>query len=147
MTASTPPLPASMAPFLGSFREVLRILERTPGFALLPVEIPGPDVARALGDFLTREGRRALVIAPRDRDAAWEDLVAALYRAEPEPRGVVLLVGADPPPAAAREGLRRLNQHQRRDTLSSRLGCPLLWCGPPGFLGLCREEAPDLWAI
>ncbi|WP_437284240.1 pentapeptide repeat-containing protein [Sorangium sp. So ce406] len=147
MTASTPPLPASMSPFLGSFREVLRILERIPGFALLPVEIPGPDVARALGDFLTREGRRALVIAPRDRDAAWEDLVAALYRAEPEPRGVVLLVGSDPPPAAAREGLRRLNQHQRRDTLSSRLGCPLLWCGPPGFLGLCREEAPDLWAI
>ena len=73
----------------------------------------GPAVARALGDFLTREGRRALVIAPRDRDATWEDLVSALYRAEPEPRGVVILIGSDPPPAAAREGLRRLNQHQR----------------------------------
>ncbi|MGK3992753.1 pentapeptide repeat-containing protein [Sorangium sp. So ce1024] len=147
MTASTPPLAAAMSPFLGSFREVLRLLERAPGFALLPVEIPGPDVARALGDFLTREGRRALVIAPRDGDAAWDDLVAVLYGAEPEPRGVVILIGSDPPPAAAREGLRRLDQHQRRDTLSSRLGCPLLLCGPPAFLSLCRDEARDLWAV
>ncbi|WP_049949671.1 pentapeptide repeat-containing protein [Sorangium cellulosum] len=147
MSASAPPLPASMAPFLGSFREVLRVLERTPGFVLLPVEIPGPDVARALGDFLTREGRRALVIEPRRDEATWKDLVSALYKAEPEPRGVVVLVGSDPPPAAAREGLRLLNQHQRHDTLSSRLGCPLLWCGPPAFLALCREEAPDFWAI
>ncbi|WP_437573493.1 pentapeptide repeat-containing protein [Sorangium sp. So ce887] len=147
MSASSPPLPASMSPFLGSFREVLRVLERTPGFVLLPVEIPGPDVGRALGDFLTREGRRAMVIEPRDDEATWKDLVTTLYKAEPEPRGVVILVGSDPPPAAVREGLRLLNQHQRHDTLSSRLGCPLLWCGPPSFLGLCREEAPDFWAI
>ncbi|WP_437720501.1 pentapeptide repeat-containing protein [Sorangium sp. So ce861] len=147
MSSSAPPLPAAMAPFLGSFREVLRVLQRTPGFVLLPVEIPGPDVARALGDFLTREGRRALVIEPRRDEATWKDLVSALYKAEPEPRGVVVLVGSDPPPAAAREGLRLLNQHQRHDTLSSRLGCPLLWCGPPAFLALCREEAPDFWAI
>ncbi|WP_437751902.1 pentapeptide repeat-containing protein [Sorangium sp. So ce1389] len=146
MSASTPPLPASMSPFLGSFREVHRLVERVPGFVLLPVEVPGPDVGRALGDFLTREGRRATVIEPRDHEATWNDLVSALYGAEPEPRGVVILIGSDPPPAAARAGLRLLNQHQRHDTLSSRLGCPLIWCGSPGFLALCREEAPDFWA-
>ena len=145
MSLTLPPLPAAIAPFLAGFQEIQQRLERIVGFVLLPIEIPGPDVARALGEFLTAAGRRAIVIEPRDSEAAWKDLASTLYNAKPEPSGVVILIGPTDPPAAAQTGLRLLNQ--RRDTLSKRLGCPLLWCGPPSFLNLSGEEAPDLWSI
>ena len=134
-----------MAPFLAGFREIQGRIERILGFVLLPVEVPGPDVARALGDFLAAAGRPAIVIEPRDDEAAWKGLAASLYQADPGPKGVVILIGSASLPEAAHEGLRLVNQ--RRDMLSKRLGCPLLWCGPQSFLNLSWEEAPDLWSI
>ena len=134
-----------MAPFLAGFREIQGRIERILGFVLLPVEVPGPDVARALGDFLTAAGRPAIVIEPRDDEAAWKDLAASLYQAGPEPKGVVILIGSASLSEGAQAGLRLVNQ--RRDMLSKRLGCPLLWCGPQSFLNLSWEQAPDLWSI
>lgn len=144
MTSAAHPLPASMAPFLAGFELVRSRLERLVGFVLLPVEVPGPDVATALGDFLTGRGHPAVVIEPRD-DAAWMGLLSTLLDARPAPEGVVMLIGTTEESAAMRAGLRLVNQ--RRDTLSRQLGCPLLWCGSAGFLDLTWQTAPDFWSI
>jgi Tol biopolymer transport system component/tRNA A-37 threonylcarbamoyl transferase component Bud32/tetratricopeptide (TPR) repeat protein len=145
MSAAPRALPPAMAPFDAGFRAILQRVERIPGFFLLPVEVPGPDVARALAEFLSSEGHPAKILEPRDDGAVWKDLVAALLAAKPAPGGLVLLIGSADPPEELHAGLRLINQ--RRDTLARRLGCPLLWCGPASFLNTSWEEAPDFWSI
>jgi tetratricopeptide (TPR) repeat protein len=148
MTPLPRPFSAAIAPFLPGFREIERRLGLLDGFVLFPVEVPGPDVARALGDYLTDRGRPALVIEPRDDAQGWADITATLVRATPAQNGIVLLIGSADPPESIHAGLRLLNQ--RRETLTKRfkaLSCPLLCCGPVSFLNLCWEGAPDFWSI
>ena len=122
--------------------EVLRRIERARGFSLLPVDLPGPEVARALAEAIREAGRPVTVIEPGD-EAAWRGLAEALCAHEVEPRGVVVVIGpADP--EAAREGLSRLDA--RCDAIVERLGGPLLWCGPASFLAVSGEAAPDFWS-
>lgn len=139
------PLPAWVTPYLAGFRDLQRLIVLTEGFVLVPVEIPGPDLAIALGDWLTAQDHPATVIEPRDDDTAWEHLAASLLQAVPAPNGVVIVIGGRSPPQAVYRGLRILNQ--RRDTIVKHLRCPLLWCGPHSFLDLTWEQAPDFWSI
>ena len=57
--------------YLDSFHEIERVIRLTQGFVLLPVEAPGPDPGRALGEWLTAQGYPAVIHEPRD-DKAWE---------------------------------------------------------------------------
>lgn len=138
-----PALP-SLAPYLPSVRELAQLIDLAGGFVLVPVEITGPDLGRALAEWLTDHDHPALVVEPRD-DAAWEALAPALLALRPAPTGVVLVIGGAKPPQGVYAGLRLLNQ--RRDSVVRHLGCPLLWCGPHEFLELTWERAPDFWSI
>ncbi len=126
-----------------AFRDVERLLSLSPGFLLAPVEC-GPDVARSLADALDADGWRPLRIEPVD-DAGWHELVAKLLAARTSDARVVLVIGSRQPSGGAHAALRLLNQ--RRDAIVDALGRPLLWCGPPEFLKLAWERAPDFWSI
>ena len=125
------------------FREVERTLELARGFVLVPVEC-GPDVARALTDWLGESGWPTAVIEPVD-DAGWRELVARLMDAAASDARVVVVIGSRESAPGASAALRLVNQ--RRDALASALGRPLLWCGPPEFLKIAWERAPDFWSI
>jgi tetratricopeptide (TPR) repeat protein len=123
---------------------MLRVVELAGGFVLQPLEVPGPDLARALGDWLAARGHPAVVREPRD-NADWEDLAGWLLDARPPPEGVVMVLGSRDPPEGVYLAMRLVNE--RRDTIGARLGCTLFWCGPPGFLELTAERAPDFWSV
>ena len=126
------------------FREALRTLSLSDGFALVPVEVSGPDVARALAAWLGENGRFCRVIEPLDDDA-WGDVVAELFAAAATDASVVMLIGARQPPPGIYAGMRLINQ--RRDSIARKLSRPLLWCGPPELMKLTWERAPDFWSI
>ncbi|HEY8038396.1 MAG TPA: hypothetical protein VIF15_01325 [Polyangiaceae bacterium] len=128
----------------GALRDVLRALSLADGFVLMPVEVPGPDVARAMAAALDEGGWSTLTIEPLD-DAAWGELVARLMDAAGSPARVVLVIGPRQPSPPLLSALRLVNQ--RRDSIAEALGRPLLWCGPPDFLKLTWERAPDFWSI
>lgn len=126
-----------------AFRDVERLLSLAHGFVLAPVEC-GPDVARSLADVLDAGGWPALRLEPTS-DAQWHELVAKLLEAKTSLARVVLVIGSRQPGAGVYAALRLVNQ--RRDSIASALGRPLLWCGPPEFLKLAWEGAPDFWSI
>ncbi len=126
------------------FREALRTLSLSDGFALVPVEVSGPDVARALAAWLDERGRSCRVIEPLDDDA-WGDVVAELFVAASTDASVVMLIGARQPPPGIYAAMRLINQ--RRDSIARKLSRPLLWCGPPDLMKLTWERAPDFWSI
>ncbi len=126
-----------------AFRDVERLLSLAHGFVLVPVEC-GPDVARALADALDAGGWPCLRLEPTS-DAQWHELVARLLEAKTSEARVVLVIGSRQPGAGVHGALRLVNQ--RRDSIASALGRPLLWCGPPEFLKLAWEGAPDFWSI
>jgi len=130
--------------YLDSFHEIERVIRLTQGFVLLPVEAPGPDPGRALGEWLTAQGYPAVIHEPRD-DKAWEEIAGALYETEVAPSGVVLVLGGPVLPKGFYEGVWLLNQ--KRDPIVKKLARPLLWCGPAAMLALMWERAPDLWSI
>jgi hypothetical protein len=136
--------PPWLAPYLPSIRDLQELIELSGGFVLVPVEISGPDLAWALADWLADHGHPALVVEPRD-DKGWEQIAPSLLALEPARAGVVIVIGGAAPPQGIYAGLRLLNQ--RRDSIVKRLQCPLLWCGPQGFLNLTWERAPDFWSI
>lgn len=144
MTTLAQPSPSWIASYLPDFEGVLRVVTLSSGFMLLPVEVLGPDLARALGAWLGSRGHPALVMEPLD-DAEWRDLAGALLRAEPPPGGVVMVLGGRLQPEGLFAGLRIVNE--QRDTIAKRLACPLLWCGPASFLLLTRDRAPDFWSV
>jgi tetratricopeptide (TPR) repeat protein len=126
-----------------AFREVERVLSLAHGFVLVPVEC-GPDVARSLADTLDARGWTALRIEPVD-DAGWHELVAKLLEGKTSAARVVVVIGSRQPAPSVHAALRLVNQ--RRDSIAAALGRPLLWCGPPEFLKLAWEGAPDFWSI
>jgi tetratricopeptide (TPR) repeat protein len=127
-----------------AFREAKRALALSQGFTLFPVEIAGPDVARELAAWLAAQGWSPSVIEPLDDDA-WKNMVADLFAVTPADDRVVLLIGTREPAPGVYQGLHLLNQ--RRDSVARHLACPLLWCGPPEFIKLTWERAPDFWSI
>jgi tetratricopeptide (TPR) repeat protein len=126
------------------FREALRAIDLAQGFALVPVEVQGPDLARQLATWLAEHGHAAHVIEPLD-DAAWERIVADLFAVDATPSDVVVVLGARQTTPGVLSALRLVNQ--RRDSIAKHLGCALLWCGPPDFQRLSWERAPDFWSI
>jgi tetratricopeptide (TPR) repeat protein len=120
--------------------ELRRILSLASGFILFPIEVDGPDAARALA--ATLDGASA--IEPVD-DAGWAELVANLVQVAASDASVVMVIGPARGGPGVHAALRLVNM--RRDSIVQALGRPLLWCGPPEFLKLTWERAPDFWSI
>jgi tetratricopeptide (TPR) repeat protein len=132
-------LPAWARPYLPAFQRLRHALELSEGFILMPIEVPGIDVATALGEWLTRAGHPAVVIDGRSATRPlW-----GLLDVSRAPEGVVVMVGAED--ERARAELRLLNQH--RDRIARAIDGPLLWCGARGFLDLTWRSAPDFWSV
>lgn len=128
------------------FQELLRLLSLADGFVLVPLEVAGPDVARALAVSLADAGWTTALVQPVD-DAEWTQLVARILSASEDAAGpkAVMVVGPARPTPGLYAGLRLVNQ--RRDSIAKALGRPLLWCGPQDFLKVTWERAPDFWSI
>src|SRR5439155_539685 len=93
-----PELPSWAAPYLPDFEELLRVVELAGGFVLQPLEVPGPDLARAFGDWLAAHGHPVVVREPRD-DTEWKEITGwLLEEAKPPPEGVVMVLGGRDPP-------------------------------------------------
>ena len=137
-------VPAWAAPFIPDFHRIARVIDLAPGFMLVPVELPGPDVGRVLAAWLTASGRPTTVVEPMDDDA-WSVVTAALLDQQPDPAVAVALLGTRRASRGMQAGLRVLNQ--RRDTVGKHLDRPLLWCGPKEFLDATWGAAPDFWSI
>ena len=152
MSEATPAAPAApggalprwASPYLPRFREILHALSLIEGFALMPVDVPSEDVARALAAWLTAEGQPVTIIEPSTEEA-WRGLTPALFQAQPGAEGVVMVLGSRGEPPGMMWGLGLLNQ--RRDSMGKHLGRPLLWCGPWSFLDATWRAAPDLWSV
>ena len=126
------------------FVNLLRALERVPGFILQPLETPSRDLDRVLAAWLTSQGRPTQLVAPSDEDA-WKRLAATLTNLPQVEHQVVMVSGAQTIVAGMYHGLAMMNLH--RDGIARRLGCPLLWCGGSAFLHATWEQAPDFWSI
>lgn len=138
---AAPPRPPSLAE---AVQELLRAIGSTEGFALLPVEVPGPDLGRGLARRLGEHGHPVRVVAP-EREEDWAAVVSALARAAPPPHGAAMLLGPGQLGPGLERGLRVLNQ--RRQQLIDAIDAPLLWVGPPAFLQATWELAPDFWSV
>jgi len=124
--------------------ELQRILSLADGFILLPIEVAGPDAARAHAAMLDDVGWPTAAIEPVDDDA-WDHLVAQILDAAGTGVRVVMVIGPPHGSPALHAALRLVNQ--RRDSIAQALARPLLWCGPAEFLKLTWERAPDFWSI
>jgi tetratricopeptide (TPR) repeat protein len=135
---------------MAAFERIARTLSLVEGFTLMPVQVTGPDVSRALSAWLEARGTRVRVVEPRDEEG-WRAIVASVLGeqggapAAPEVVHAVMVIGPRGTPPGLGAGLSIANQ--RRDTIVEGLGCPLLWCGPLEFLNYTWERAPDLWSI
>lgn len=127
-----------------AYREARRALLLTDGFALVPVEVGGGDVARELARWLDANGVACTVFEPTD-DAAWGRLVADLFALSLPPDGAAMVIGPRTSTRAVWDALHLVNQ--RRDSLARAIGKPLLWCGPPEFIRTTWERAPDFWSV
>ena len=63
--------------YLPDFAQILRIIERTPGFAFQPLELPSPDLARVLARWLDQHGIRVSTLELSD-ERSWESLARDL---------------------------------------------------------------------
>lgn len=144
MPGSLPPLAPEWAPHEESFHDIARIVSLATGFVLVPVAVPGPDLARALGRWLSEAGH-PLAVYELNGDAQWEQLAGFLLSQSPPPDGVVMIIGPGEPPRGVSGALGLVNQ--ARDAIVRALRRPLLWCGPRSFLNLTWQHAPDFWSI
>ncbi len=144
MPGSLPPLAPEWTPHEGSFHDIARIVSLATGFVLVPVAVPGPDLARALGQWLSEAGH-PLAVHELNGDAQWEQLAGFLLSRSPPPDGVVMVIGPGAPPRGVSGALGLVNQ--ARDAIVRTLRRPLLWCGPRSFLNLTWQHAPDFWSI
>jgi tetratricopeptide (TPR) repeat protein len=124
--------------------EIERILSLADGFILLPIEVAGPDVARAQAAMLESGGWPTATIEPVDDDG-WAHLVAGILDAAATSVRSVMVIGPTHGTPALHAALRLVNQ--RRDSIAQDLSRPLLWSGPAEFLKLTWERAPDFWSI
>src|SRR5204863_6488613 len=83
VTPAMPSIPPEVEP---AFEVVLRALGMIPGFALIPVEVTGPDLGRALASWLGARGEPTRVVEPLD-EPAWRGLVASVLDGEGESDG------------------------------------------------------------
>jgi len=72
-----------VAPYVPDFRDLLRQLDRVPGFIFQPVVLPSPDLALALADWLADQGVAVRVFDMRHEP--WDDLAARLLAVTFEP--------------------------------------------------------------
>jgi len=133
----------ALAAYAEGFAELRRKLEVLDSFALLPVEVYGPEIARGLAEWLRTSGLEARVVEPGD-GAGWERLAGTLLSLARGP-GVVVVIGTGKPPVEFGRGMAVVNQ--LRDSIARHLGRPLLWAGPAGFLEATWEAAPDFWSV
>lgn len=144
MQGSLPPLAPEWAPHEEPFHDIARIVSLAPGFVLVPVAVPGPDLARALGQWLSEAGH-PVVVHELIGDAEWEQLAGFLLSQSPPPDGVVMVISPGALPRGVSGALGLVNQ--ARDAIVRTLRRPLLWCGPRSFLNLTWQNAPDFWSI
>jgi tetratricopeptide (TPR) repeat protein len=129
-----------------AFESIARSMALMDGFTLIPVEVTGPDLGRALAAWLGERGQRTRVIEPLD-EPGWRAIVASMLddADEGDARTTTMVLGPRALAPGMAAGLSLLNQ--RRDSIVSGLAHPLLWCGPLEFLKATWERAPDLWSI
>ncbi|MBK8259281.1 MAG: hypothetical protein IPK82_42320 [Polyangiaceae bacterium] len=130
--------------FSAAFSDTRRVIDLSQGFVLFPIQVPGPDLARALSDWLHKNGCHVHVIDPQSADE-WAALALVLHSLKVANNGAVVVIGTRDLTAALDRGLHLVNQS--RDTIAKQLGRPLLWCGPRSFLERTMDEAPDFWSI
>jgi tetratricopeptide (TPR) repeat protein len=140
---ATAEVPGFAAPYVRRFAEILDVVGMLDGFALVPVEVRPRAVIRAMADWIRQQQRRVHVVDLKD--AEWRMLCDTLFSLQTRPETIVVLVGTGENTSDLRMGLHFVNT--KRDSLARHLGCPLLWCGPPEFLNLTGEQAPDFWSI
>lgn len=128
---------------VAAFESLARSMALMDGFALIPVEVTGPDLGRAFAAWLRERGRRTRVVEPVD-EPGWRAIVASLLD-DADERTTTMVLGPRALAPGMAAGLSLLNQ--RRDSIVSGLAHPLLWCGPLEFLKATWERAPDLWSI
>jgi tetratricopeptide (TPR) repeat protein len=130
---------------LPAFEAIARSLSLSHGFTLMPVQVTGPDLGRALATWLGEHGTATRVVEPLD-EPGWRAIVASvLDDGEGDPAGAVMVLGPRRVAPGMAAGLRIANQ--RRDSIVQGLDRPLLWCGPEEFLSATWERGPDLWSI
>lgn len=134
----------AIEPFWQEFDDILRVVDLSSGFVLLPIEVPGPDLARRLAHWLTLHSHPTMVVAPETSED-WNALASVLLSATPEDNGVVLVVES----GISVEDLSRASRlvNERRDQIAKHLNCPLLWCGSSDFLVQTGQLAPDFWSV
>jgi tetratricopeptide (TPR) repeat protein len=125
-----------------AFEAVARSLELASGFELQPVVLDGPDLARALADYLLRKGWGVVLL--RCAGADWLRLESLLLEAPACERRVVLVLGLEWSSPEFHRALLGLNV--RRDQITS-IAAPLLWCGPPDLQFATAAAMPDFWSI
>jgi hypothetical protein len=136
-----PELPPFAEPYLEDFRVLARMIERTPGFVLLPVESPSPDLARAFAQWLAERGVIVDLLGIDDAE-----LPQRLTESKaPRSRVVIVVAPNDFDMSAIRQTLAAVNW--ARDRIAEQLGCPVLWWGSKAFLRVTWEGAPDLWSV
>jgi tetratricopeptide (TPR) repeat protein len=128
---------------LPAFEAIARSLSLSHGFTLMPVQVTGPDLGRALATWLGEHGTPTRVVEPLD-EPGWRAIVASILD-ESEGASAIIVLGPRHMAPGMAAGLRIANQ--RRETIVEGLGKPLLWCGPEEFLTATWERAPDLWSI
>jgi len=127
-----------------TFADVGGLLRKLDGFVLLPIEVPGPNLAEELGEWLRAEGFQVDVFRPADA-AGWGQLVAWLLGPCQGENRLVMVVGESDISHEIHAAINLLNQ--RRDVVARRLACPLLWVGTRAFLNNTWFDAPDLWSV
>lgn len=133
-------------PYRDDFAVIERILARTPGFTLQPIELPSPDLARALASWLRARGYSVTTLDLRSPEA-WDELAAALDRPPPAgPRPItVVIADSEPGEPTLRAAFARLNL--ARDRIARALAQPLLWCGDARMHRWTHRYAPDFASI
>ncbi len=129
-----------------AFESIARSMALMDGFSLIPVEVTGPDLGRALAAWLGERDLKTRVLEPVD-EPGWRAIVASVLddADEADARKTTMVLGPRALAPGMAAGLSLLNQ--RRDSIVSGLAHPLLWCGPQEFLKATWERAPDLWSI
>jgi len=135
---------AAIEPYEDDFEEVLRVLELSSGFVMLPIVVPGPDLARMLAHWLSVKTRPTLVVEP-ENDEDWKNLASLLLNVKIEKNAVVVVIAGGDLPEDLSLPLRLVNE--RRDAIAKHLDCPLLWCGSSAFLVQTGQQAPDFWSV
>lgn len=126
------------------FDDVLRVLELSDGFVLLPIAVPGPDLGQLLARWLSEKGYPTIVLAP-ESDEEWKNVASSLLSATAEPNGSVMFIAGSDISTDLSLPLRLVNE--RRDAIAKHLNRPLLWCGSAEFLVQTGQMAPDFWSI